>query len=162
MSDKWLAYFARTWAHACGYTVEGGWGDASHPSLRLYKAAGTEQCRAAPLTPCACHLEAVRDIHQFSKVRRHLQPHTGVRENNYFVVCMVIFLSFASVVFLVLSFVPVIFLSFFSIVFCHFSAIFYDFLWFFDDFFIFLAWNQQIHWKIEEIHWKNKEYIWQK
>jgi hypothetical protein len=37
--------------------------------------------------------------------------------------------------------------------------IFFDFL---DNFFIFLAWNQQIHWKIEEIHWKSKEYIWKK
>ena len=53
-------------------------------------------------------------------IRRHLQPHTGVHENNYFVVCIVIFLSFASVVFFVLSFVPVIFLSFL----CHFFVVF--------------------------------------
>ena len=49
-------------------------------------------------------------------VRRHLQPHTGVHENNYFVVCIVIFLSFAFVVF----FCPVICP-------CHFSVIFLSF-----------------------------------
>ena len=51
-----------------------------------------------------------------TRVRRHLQPHTGVHENNYFVVCIVIFLLFASVVF----FGPVICP-------CHFSVIFLSF-----------------------------------
>ena len=95
-----------------------------------------------------------RNRSQTDTVRRHLQPHTGVHENNYFVVCIVIFLSFASVVFfcpvicpchffvIFLSFfcfgpVPcpchffVIFLSFFghvSIIFLSFSTIFDDFL----------------------------------
>jgi hypothetical protein len=79
------------------------------------------------------------------RFRRHLQPHTGVHEHIYFAVCIVIFLSFDSVVF----FGPVIrpclffchFSSFFFCIFvCHFSLIsfmvwwFYCVLWFFNGF----------------------------
>ena len=55
-------------------------------------------------------------------IRRHLQPHTGVHENNYFVVCIVMFLSFASVFFLSCH----LSLSFF----CHFCVIFLFFFCF--------------------------------
>ena len=84
------------------------------------------------------------------RFRRHLQPHTGVHEHIYFAVCIVIFLSFDSVFFLVLSFVHVIFchlcamclaffLQFFIVFlhvlmillcFCDFSMVFFDFLQF--------------------------------
>jgi len=98
--------------------------------------------------------EAVRDHGRKSgkatSIRRHLQPHTGVHENIYFAVCIVIFLSFDSVFFLVLSFVHVIFchlcamclaffLQFFIVFlhvlmillcFCDFSMVFFDFLQF--------------------------------
>ena len=93
--------------------------------------------------------------HTFSNTfRRHLQSHTGVHENIYFAVWIVVFLTFDSVVFfgpvicpchLSLSFVPVICLSFFVFLsffidvlhvlmillcLCHFSMVFFDFLHF--------------------------------
>jgi hypothetical protein len=90
-----------------------------------------------------------RNRSQTDTVRRHLQPHTGVHENNYFVVCIVIFLSFASVVFFCPVICPchfsVIFLSFFCCFlfwscplslsfFCHFFVIFLSFSYHFLQF----------------------------
>ena len=87
-----------------------------------------------------------RNRSQTDTVRRHLQPHTGVHENNYFVVCIVIFLSFASVVFFCPVICPchffVIFLfwscplslSFFCHCFCHFLVIVLSFSYHFLQF----------------------------
>jgi hypothetical protein len=125
--------------------------------------------------------EAVRDHGRKSgkatSIRRHLQPHTGVHENFYFTVCIVIFLSFDSVFFLVLSFVHVIFchlcamclaffLQFFIVFlhvlmillcFCDFSMVFFDFLQFsvgFLHWFIGFLWSSSIvPWFSSFFHW---------
>ena len=95
-----------------------------------------------------------------TSIRRHLQPHTGVHENFYFAVCIVIFFVIWFCLFwschLSMSFfaicVPCVwhfFLQFF-IVFLHVLMILMCFLWFFNGF---LWFSSIFGWFSSLIHW---------
>ena len=59
----------------------------------------------------------------YYNIRRQLQPHTGVHENIYFAVCIVIFVPFDCVVFFGPVFCPCHFFVIFLSLFCHFFVI---------------------------------------
>ena len=94
------------------------------------------------------------------RFRRHLQPHTGVHEHIYFAVCIVIFLSFDSVVF----FGPVIRPCLFFVIFRHFffAFLFAIFHWFpswFDDFTVSCDFSMVFNGLNERTNWKSRNII---